>query len=125
MTARKRKAWAPKADPVTQLSFVADREPSEAKKHKFPRNFWNVTPMENHVADSAFGQKLALEYLEFETRRDHNVYPCLLPWIVADMPRKLSPVEVAFLTVVGFASIAGTEEGRRIVDYWSRARRVA
>ena len=113
-----------KADshPIRQLSFVADRELSDHKKHDLPRNFWNVRPSENYSADCARGVKYALEYLAYRTSIDPNESPDILGWIVCDMPRELTGVEVGFFEIIGAAAGHGAAEGERLARYWADAR---
>ena len=107
---------------IRQLSFVADRKLSDRKKHNFPRNFWNVRPSGDYSADSVLGQKYALEYLAYEASIDHNESPNILGWIVADMPRELTGVEVGFFSIIGAAATAGIAEGERLARYWEHSR---
>ena len=41
-----------------------------------------------------------------------------LQLIVEDMPRKLGPIEIAFLTLISYAAGAGAHKARRVLAYW-------
>jgi hypothetical protein len=115
-----------KDDPITRLSFVADRDGKALQKptgRQFPRCFWHVKSTGDFTADDLMGERLALEYLAYEEANKGTV--CLLPWIVADMPRKLGPIEISFFTTVGYAAKAGAQRAREVVAYWERRRKEA
>ena len=112
----------PQADSHSMPSFVVDREPSDAKKHDFPRNFWNVTPSGDYSADCALGTRYALEYLAYGASIDLNESPDILGWIVVDMPREFSGIEVGFFEIIGAAAVHGAAEGERLARYWAGAR---
>jgi hypothetical protein len=81
---------------AADLSFVVDRpQPSDKS---FPRTFWSVTATGDYTADCATGVRLGREYLDYE-KREHEGPP-LLPWIVADMPRDLTGIEIGFLSAI-------------------------
>jgi hypothetical protein len=61
------------------------------------------------------GKRLALEYLAFEEVSDGGGD---LPLIVSDMPRRLTMVEIGFLTMVSLAAAAGAFRARQIAKYW-------
>ena len=113
-------------DPVTRLSFVADRDGKVLPKptgRQFPRCFWHVKPTGDHIADCRLGERLALEYLAYEEANEGPV--CLLQWIVADMPRKLGQIETSFFTTVAYAASAGAQRARYVAAYWERSRKEA
>ncbi|MBB6409139.1 hypothetical protein [Mesorhizobium sangaii] len=56
---------------------------------------------------------MAFEYLAYEAGNRDSGGPMLLPWIVQDMPRDLSPVEVAFLTIVALSAGDERHDGNR------------
>ena len=120
MTATKR-ARPVDDDPVARLSFVATRDgralllPTEGQ---FPRCFWHVEPTGDPRAADLAGEKLALEYLAFEEANKGGGGHLQL--IVGDMPRKLGPIEISFLTMVSYAASAGAQRARDIAAYWER-----
>jgi hypothetical protein len=100
-------------DTIACLSFVKD--------FKKGRCFWNVKATGDYGADCRTGNRLGLEYLAFE-ERDHDG-PGHLQHIVMDMPRKLTGIEIGFLTMVSYAAGAGANTAREVSDYWdSRAK---
>lgn len=104
----------------TRLSFTAMRDGKELPKYtgeQMPRCFWNVQPTGNYGADSALGQKLALEYLDFEAADRGG--PGHLQMIVNDMPRPIGGIEVGFLTLVSYAAAAGRHEAQRVSSFWN------
>jgi hypothetical protein len=84
-----------------------------------PRNYWSVNATGNYHEDCALGRVLALEYLAHEEANRHG--PCLLAWIVADMPRPLTGVEIGFLELVGLQSRAAPGRAAQITENWRRA----
>jgi hypothetical protein len=91
---------------IKSLPFVKDRV-------KW-RSFWNVKPTGDYEKDCIIGTRLALKYLAYE-EADYDG-PGSLQLIVKDMPRKLSGVEIGFLTMVSYAArsrrISGERSGR-------------
>lgn len=83
----------------TDCSFV--RVIKEGRK-TMGCNFWTVSPSGNYSADCKTGNALALEYLKFLTK---SAFP--LQWIVFDMPREATGIEVGFLGVVTRAAALG------------------
>jgi hypothetical protein len=111
----------PADDQLAKVSFFAIRDGKILAKptaSPLPRCFWNVRSTGDYGTDCRTGENLALEYLELQERGDSGSY---LQLIVADMPRKLTGVEVGFLTVVAHSAAAGANEGRRLVRYWSES----
>jgi hypothetical protein len=105
-----------------RLSFVADRDGKtlpKPKRDQYPRCWWHVKPTGDYGADCATGEKLGLEYLAFEAEDDGGGNLAL---IVKDMPRKLTGIEVGFLTMVSYAAGAGVERARKVDAYWDRCR---
>ena len=97
------------------LSFVVDRAAAglpPATGKLSPRCFWHVAPTGDYLADTDTGHRLALEYLE----ADDVSRPPPLQWIVRDMPRELSGIEVGFLSVIHRAAMADKTAGRRDVE---------
>ena len=78
------------------LSFVADRRPRVPGLPS--RSFWSL-PGKAGEPGGLLGVRLAVECLRYE--RAHPDGPGILPWIVADMPRDLGAVEIAFLATLG------------------------
>ena len=70
--------------------------------------------------DDELGQRLALEYLTYEERDVGG--PGNLQQIVADMPRRLTPIEVMFLTMISYAAGAGAGHARQVAAYWDGCR---
>jgi hypothetical protein len=105
---------------IGRLSFVATRDGKalpKPKRDQFPRCFWHVKPSGDYAADCATGRKLALEYLSFAEENTGGCPPSL-PWIVRDMPRALTGIEVGFLTMVSYAAGAGAQRARQISADW-------
>ena len=100
--------------PYEHLSFIADRKKAGLPAGRFPRCFWNVKPTGRYEEDCDTGGRLALEYLSFIAAG----YAPDLQGIVADMPRKLTGIEVGFLTMVGYAAQAGQREAARLSEFW-------
>ena len=96
-----RKPESPELPPVTTLSFVHDYwvRPPNRKRGKSFRVFWAVSPSGDYLADCEAGQQMALEWFRFCGNR--NLGPVLLGWIVQDMPRDLTGLEVNFLSTIG------------------------
>ena len=86
------------------------------KPGRFGVHFWKVKPTGDYAADCAHGNELALEYLAF-AEQDNSTH---LQWIVGDMPRKLTGVEVAFLSMIGIAARSGAGGARAVDAYWKR-----
>jgi hypothetical protein len=117
------RAKLPVDDPIARLSFVALRDGRTLllpKEGEFPRCFWHVKPTGDHGADGRLGEQMALEYLAYEEA--NTKMPLFLQWIVADMPRKLGPIEVSFLTMVTYAARAGRRQAEEVSAYWKRCR---
>ena len=108
--ARSRRA----SHPITTLPFVGDRSPDKPGGISPARDFWKVP----EDGGERLGQDYGLAFLRYEAALDHNIHPYILPWIVGDMPRKLSRIEVGFLTVIGIAAAAGLHDAERAVAYW-------
>lgn len=77
------------------LSFVATGDQS-------PACFWNVAATGDYAEECEIGRRLALEYLALEAAEENGMGH--LPKIVADMPRDLTGVEIAFLATVARAA---------------------
>ena len=110
---------AHKPHPVASLPFVADRSP--CAEGEPPRHFWTVTPTGDYGEDCRSGDRYALTYLRFEAALNHNLHPFILPWIVSDMPRELTGIEIGFLTIVDAAAQHGIAEAERLSAYWDRS----
>jgi hypothetical protein len=107
------------AHKITDLSFVAPRDGktlAKATGDQLPRCFWNVARTGEYGKDCKIGKRLALEYLAFEEADQGGSGHLQL--IVEDMPRRLTGVEIGFLTMVSFAAGAGVAEARRVARYW-------
>ncbi len=85
-----------RAGSVADLSFVADLQKTSKKSP--PRTFWSVKATGDYARDCATGERLAREYLDYA--RSNPDRPPLLPWIVGDMPRDLTGIETAFLSII-------------------------
>lgn len=106
------KAASTKPKSVSDLSFVADT--------KSGRCFWRVKSAGNDWDDEKMAQRFALEYLALEEADKRGAGHLQL--IVGDMPRKLGPIEIMFLTLVSYAAGAGADEARRVAAYWDGCR---
>lgn len=93
------------------LSFVGTRKKSEPGH---PRHWWRVEPTGDYIKDCELGTRLGLEYLTFE-EADQGTH---LQLIVADMPRKLTGLEIGFLSAVSQAASAGAHRARAVSAYW-------
>jgi len=82
---------------------------------KSRRCFWHVSPTGNYLADIETGNWLAVEYLD----HDQGGRPPL-QWIVGDMPRELSGIEIGFLRLIGLAAVASGGMWRAINEHASR-----
>jgi hypothetical protein len=109
---KEKAATAPIAKTRAKLSFAG-------AKLSFARNgsAWNVRPTGDYGKDCNTGHRLALEYLAFE-EKDNGAHGGHLQGIVASMPRKLTGVEIGFLTLISLAAGAGAHRARQINDYW-------
>jgi hypothetical protein len=85
---------------------------------KRPRCFWYVTATGDHREDGRLGCRLALEYLALEEADKGGAGHLQL--IVQDMPRKLGPIEISFLTLISYAAGAGADYARCVSAYWDR-----
>jgi hypothetical protein len=115
MSARKQnKGTARKPrDPLAELPFVKDTP-------KARRNFWSVKKSDDPMQQSRIGTDYALAWLRYEVRPENNGMDTCLACIVGDMPRKLGHIEIAFLSMVGFAAKKGLSEAERINAYWNK-----
>jgi hypothetical protein len=121
----KSRAREPVDRPIDRLSFAADRDGKVLPKprgRQWQRCFWHVKPTDDVGADEVTGERLALEYLTYEETKGPDS-PSILPWIVKDMPRDLTAIEISFLTIVGFAAGEGPQRAREICAYWERCRK--
>jgi len=91
-TAKRRRT--PRRHPLLGLPFIMDRRKGDRR-----RCFWHVSPTGDYTVDSETGARLAQQYLEF---CDGMRPP--LGWIVEDMPRELTGIEIGFLRLVGLAA---------------------
>jgi hypothetical protein len=108
--------------PSRGLSFVAFRDGNTLplpKGDELPRCFWHVKPTGDCWADEAAGDKLALEYLEFQAQPGEMPF---LQMIVRDMPRKLTGIEIGFLSTVAHAACSGVQSARNLVAHYERCR---
>jgi hypothetical protein len=97
---------------IRDLSFVSVK----AKR----RCFWHVRATGDYLSDGRLGERFALEYLAFEEADKGGAGHLQL--IVEDMPRKLGPIEISFLTMISYAAGAGADKARRVSAYWDRCR---
>jgi hypothetical protein len=81
-----------------------------------------VKPTDDSWADEVTGERLSLEYLTYEETKGPDS-PSILPWIVKDMPRDLTAIEISFLTIVGFSAGEGPQRAQEICAYWERCRK--
>jgi hypothetical protein len=119
-----KKSASAKLPAIAGLSFVASRDGKTLPKpigDQCGRCFWNVAATGDYTQDCDTGARLALEYLAFE-EADVGT-PGHLQWIVEDMPRTFTGVEVGFLQMVSFAAGAGAKEARRISAYWDSCKK--
>jgi hypothetical protein len=108
-------------DPVAALPFVGDRPPVRPQPR---RCFWLVRSTGDFDQDQRLGEEYGLAFLRWEVAQDHNVHYWVLPKIIADMPRELTSIEIAILTIVGIAACAGVDDADRVAARW-RSRREA
>ena len=105
--------------PVARLPFVASRDGRTLllpKGDESPRCFWHVQSTGDYMADEVMGEKFALEYLAHQEKDSMSI----LQHIVIDMPRKLGPIEISFLTMVAYAAGAGRKRAEEVSAYWAR-----
>jgi hypothetical protein len=93
-------------------SFVRDNEAGA-------RNWWAVAATGDDDRDSEIGDNFAIEYLFNDELRSGNGS---LGWIVEAMPRKLTVVEIAFLSLIEVAAMAGRDRAREVADNWRQCR---
>lgn len=113
----------PRAPRIEDLPFVVDRARAGLPKptgKQSPRCFWHVSPTGKWGDDCRTGEMLAVEYLKVQSGKDAP--GSFLQWIVEDMPRELTGVEVGFLTIVGHSAAAGAPYGYRLFQYWEQCR---
>jgi hypothetical protein len=84
------------ADMMT-LPFIADIGPKKDKK----RGFWNVKPSGDYIKDCNTGAEYAFLYLA-HCQRYQSTH--ILTWIVNEMPRDFTGVEVGFLSFIADAA---------------------
>jgi hypothetical protein len=104
---------------IGDLSFVAHRGGKQfprATGNQSPSCFWDVARTGDYVQDCKIGERLALEYLDFEEGSAPGGGH--LQMIVNDMPHPLTGVEIGFLSMISFAAGAGAAEARRVAWYW-------
>lgn len=65
------------------------------------RSFWVVNPCGDYSLDCALGRQYAYQTLEYIRKNDMTP---LLFWIVRDMPKNHSGIEVAFCEVFSYAA---------------------
>ena len=102
---------------IADLPFIRDgkRRPNGSRRH-----FWNVEPSGRYAEDCETGERFALAYLDYLTNNPDC--PGVLPMIVADMPREITGIEVAFLQHISFAAQAGAWRARQISAFWESKR---
>jgi hypothetical protein len=101
---------------IERLPFIGRRDLGEPGP---PRHFWKVRSLGDGFADCALGGEYALAYLQFEAAQDGKL---LLPWIVADMPRELTQLEIGFLSLVGEAAAAGLHRAEALEAHYRESR---
>ena len=84
--------------PVEQLPFVANKK--KPVKGANGRCFWSVTPSGDYAEDCKTGKKFALTWIAY-ARLSGPDEPDLLAWIVKDMPRIYTGLEIGFLSTIG------------------------
>jgi len=104
---------------IADLSFVASRggkQFPQSPDDQSPSCFLYVAGTGDYVQDCKIGERLALEYLDFEEgNKPGNGH---LQMIVDDMPHPLTGVEIGFLSMISYAAGAGAAEARRVAQYW-------
>ena len=116
---RKRASRPPQHHPADDLSFTRMRPRSEWRgTNLLPRCWWSVAPSGDYRADCATGTKMALEYLAY-INGEASTGGCL-GLIVQEMPRELSGIEVAFLTMLDIAAKAGQARAVRVSAFWDQ-----
>jgi hypothetical protein len=80
------------------VPFVVDL-PCPERKRSRRHCSWHVSPTGNYSADLQTGAALAQQYLEFR-----DCVPRPLQWIVGDMPRELTGIEIGFSRLIGLAA---------------------
>ena len=97
------------SDPLASLSFVRSRHRAAGGG----RCYWVVNATGGYSSDCDLGNELALEFLASEATLP-------LQWVVNDLPRPLTGIEIGFLSVVGAAASVGRCAG---TSYVLRGRR--
>lgn len=73
-----------------------------------------MSPNDNRQADVERGRQMALEWLRFCGSK--NLGPVLLGWVVGDMPRNLTGLEIGFLNTIGL--LAGNNpHAQEIIEF--------
>lgn len=92
---------------ITDLPFIADSGKGKNKQ----RNFWNVKPNGNYGDECLIGKSYALEYLQYAIITG----PAPISWIIQEMPKELTGIEVGFLTTLHeFATIGAASQARAL-----------
>lgn len=78
---------------IIDLPFVDDVGMGEKQNRKF----WNVQPNGDYGDECIIGKAHAFEYLQYSMMTNANH----MTWIVKDMPRNLTGIEVGFLEIIG------------------------
>jgi hypothetical protein len=107
-------------NPVSRLSFVADRDGKTLPKPKGDqcgRCFSRVRPSGDYANDCKVGLALGLEYLAYAEAEMKSGGPPILGFIVEDMQQKHTGPEVGFLSMVAYAASAGVQRARNIAAY--------
>lgn len=88
---------------VTNLPFVKDIK--KTKKKEAYRSFWNVKPTDDYGVDCRTGGEYAIEYYQYRlmTGDGHS----FLTWIISEMPKDLTGIEVGFLSTLDDLAISG------------------
>lgn len=110
-------------NPFASLSFVAVRDGKKLpkpEKGQWPRCFWHVQSSGDYGADCIIGEELALEYINFAAL--NTSCPSILGWIVSDMPRELTGVEIGFLDIVACCIPAGAPRAKQVFGFYESHR---
>jgi hypothetical protein len=85
------------------LPFITDRKRGGSSY----RRWWHVHPTGDYGADCETGRAYADAYVDF-CRREFSSSGLVAPplqWIVKDMPRQMSGIEISFLSKVGAMAV--------------------
>lgn len=96
--------------PALTLPFVVDLREEGTPR----RSFWSVKPTSDYLDDIRAGRLMAVEWLNLSKSGAFNAPP--LAWVVREMPRDLTGVEIGFLALIGEVATSAAERGREAFD---------